>query len=221
MIQLTQTAIIADPESISRLANEFEETGCAALPGLLAPEILKPLLQWLETARFEERNEVHENRIFGTTQFVPETERALFLLQFILNRPALFDLVRQISACPEIGNYIGRIHRTGAESSQHIDWHRDAVECRALGLCVNLSAEEYTGGLFQIRDPGHTVRAEIGRQPAGDAFLFRIDLDWQHRLTQVKSGRRTVGVGWFRTAPDWRNYAFNVIRSRQALALAQ
>ena len=88
MIQLTQTAVLSDPADIPRLAEEFAQTGCARLPGFLAQPILGHLLEWLETARFEERNEVGHGGVFGTTLFVPETERALFLFQMcIRDRP--------------------------------------------------------------------------------------------------------------------------------------
>ena len=204
MIQLTQTAVLSNPEDIARLNAEFAATGCALLPGFLAPAILKYLLAWLEEAEFEERKETGHGEVFGTTLFVPETDPSWFLLQFIMNKPALYDLACHITGCPKIANFIGRLHRTTAAPHQHIDWHHDAVEARTLGICINLSTEEYTGGILQIRDPDRRVRAEVGRAAPGDAFLFRIDADWQHRLTRVESGRRTVGVGWFRTSPDQR-----------------
>ena len=218
MIQLTQTAVHASPDDIRKLAEEFEETGCARLPGFLAPPILKPMLDWLGEARFEVRYEVHDGSVFGTTLSVPETERSLFLLHFILNRAELFKAVEQVARCPEIGNFRGRLHRTTAETNQHIDWHDDAVEARTLGICINLSEDHYSGGVLQLRGPDLRMRAEVGRAPAGDAFLFRINCGWKHRLTPVDSGGRTVGVGWFRTAPDWREYALNVARSRLILA---
>lgn len=220
MIHLTQTAVLSDPADIRRLAAEFAATGCARLPGFLAPPILQHLLNWLEAARFEERIETGPAGTFGTTLFVPETEQTWFLLQFILNRPELFEIVEKIAACPKIGNFIGRLHRTLAGADQHIDWHRDDVEARTLGICINLGVEEYTGGVLQLRDADATLRAEVGRAAAGDAFLFRINAEWQHRLTPVQTGSRTVGVGWFRTEPAWRDYALNAARSSRILAAA-
>jgi hypothetical protein len=217
MIQLTQTAVLSDPADISRLAEEFEETGCVLLPDFLAPPILSHLLDWLNEAQFVEKHEIGHGEVFGTTLFVPNWDRCWFLLHFILNRPRLFEIAGQVAACPKIGNFMGRLHRTVAGADHHIDWHRDAEEARTLGLAINLSTEEYTGGIFQLRDQNRTVRAEVGRAKPGDAFLFRIDREWQHRLTRVQSGRRTVAVGWFRTQPEWREYALNAARSRQVL----
>lgn len=221
MIQLTQTAIVSEPGDIARLKQEFAETGCARLPGFLAPPILKSLIEWIESAQFEERHETRDDgEVFGATLFVPQTEPVFFLLQFILNRPDLYRISEQVSGCPRIGNFIGRLHRTTPAASQHIDWHRDLVDARRLGFCINLSSEPYTGGLFQIRDPEYRVTASVGPSAPGDACFFRIDNGWQHRLTSVESGCRTVGVGWFRTNPDWCAYAPNIGRVLRMTELA-
>jgi len=218
MIQLTQTAVLSDAADIPRLAEEFEETGCVLLPDFLAPQILRHFLDWVNEAQFVEKHEIGHGEVFGTTLFVPSSDRSWFLLHFILNRPGLFELVGKVAGCPKIGNFTGRLHRTVAGADQHIDWHRDAEEARTLGLVINLSTEKYTGGVFQLRDQNRTMRAEVGPAKPGDAFLFRIDRDWQHRLTRLQSGRRTVAVGWFRTQPEWREYALNAARSRQVFS---
>jgi hypothetical protein len=217
MIQLTQTAVLSDPTDIPRLAKEFEETGRVLLPDFLAPPILSHLLDWLNEAQFVEKHEIGHGAVFGTTMFVPNSDRSWFLLHFILNRPKLFEIAAKVADCPRIANFTGRLHRTAAGADQHIDWHRDAEEARTLGLAINLSTEEYTGGIFQLRDQNQVMRAEVGRAKPGDAFLFRIDRKWQHRLTRVQSGRRTVAVGWFRTQPEWREFAVNTARVRQVL----
>ncbi len=217
MIRITQTTVLSDPADIPRLAEEFAETGCARLPGFLTQPVLGYLLDWLEATQFEERNEVGHGGVFGTTLSVPDTERSLFLLHFILNRREIYDIVGKVAGCPKIGNFMGRLHRTIGGTDQHIDWHRDAVEARVLGLTINLSTEDYVGGLFQLRDPEETIRAEVGPAAPGDAFLFRIDREWKHRLTRVESGRRTVGVGWFRTEPEWEKYALNATRASRIL----
>ena len=209
MIQLTQTTLLSGPGDIPRLRQEFAETGCAVLPGFLSPPIVESLLRCLESTRFEER---HEEEVIGTTLFVPPTDPVFFLLQFILNRPALYRFSEQVSGCSRIANFIGRLHRTTVAANQYVDWHQDLAHARTLGLCINLSAEPYTGGVLQIRNPEKQIKAAVGRSNPGDGCFFRIDKGWQHRLTPVESGRRTVGVGWFRTAPEWSSYAPSVSR---------
>jgi hypothetical protein len=218
MVQLTQTEVLADAGDIHRLKEEFAETGTARLPAFLAPEILSPFLRWVANARFNEKNEVHKGRVFGTTLFVPENDPALFLLQFVLNRQPLFHLVESVSGCPQLGSFLGRIHTTNAGSNHHIDWHDDAVEGRTVGITIHLSPERYEGGVLQVRDPEMRIRSEMGWSAPGDAFLFRINRGWEHKLTGVESGSRTVGVGWFRTEPDFRLGTSAAVRSLQILA---
>lgn len=217
MIQLTQTAVSSDPADIPRLAEEFEQTGCALLPDFLAPSILRHLLDWLNEAQFVVKHEIGHGEVFGTTLFVPSSDRSWFLLHFILNRPELFEIAAKVTGCPRIANFTGRLHRTVAGADQHIDWHRDAEEARTLGLAINLSTEDYKGGIFELRDQNQMVRAQVGRSKPGDAFLFRIDREWQHRLTRLQSGSRTVAVGWFRTQPEWGQYALSTARVRRVL----
>jgi hypothetical protein len=73
--------------------------------------------------------------------------------------------------------------------------------------------------MFQLRDGLGVVRSEIGRMTPGDAFLFRIGEGWEHRLTAVESGRRTVAVGWFLREPDWQQFAKMEFRRRFEPAL--
>jgi hypothetical protein len=207
-MQINQTSVITRTGAVPELRAEFMETGCAFLPGFLMPAVLLPMLKCLETAEFSSREEYGPRRgVFGTTMFMPRTDATLFALHFLLNRPRLFDLVEEITECGTPGNFIGRIHRTFAGADQHIDWHDDISDYRAVGLNIYLGVKGFSGGLFQIRDAEKRVRREVKFEVTGDAFLFRLDRGWQHRLTRVESGSRTVGVGWFRTKPDRAAFA--------------
>jgi 2OG-Fe(II) oxygenase superfamily len=206
MIIINQGGVEVHAEAILRLKEEFERTGIAMLPGFLSPLVLAPLLKNLETVPWEEKNEIKDNgEVFGTTLFVPLGVPLLTSLYFILNRALLFETVQNITNCSMPRNYFGRIHKTLADSAQHIDWHEDIRGSRILGLNINLSRSHFEGGVFQLRDSYGKVRREVQDWISGDAFLFRLDPKWQHRLTPVISGERTVGVGWFRTEPDWKD----------------
>jgi 2OG-Fe(II) oxygenase superfamily len=204
MIIINQGGVEVHGEAIPRLKEEFERTGIAMLPGFLSPSVLAPLLKNLETVSWEEKHEIKENGdVFGTTFLVPFGVPLLTSLYFILNRTLLFETVKNITNCSMPRNYFGRIHKTRADNAQHIDWHDDIHGSRVLGLNINLSRNHFEGGIFQLRDPDGKVRREVQEWTPGDAFLFRLAPRWQHRLTRVKSGERIVGVGWFRTEPDW------------------
>jgi hypothetical protein len=192
-------------QPLGRLQAQFAETGCAMLPGFLPDPLLDPLLKLLKTTTFVPKDEVHEGTVFGNVFIAPQTETVGAALHLILNECDLFQMVERTAGCAALVNFTGRIHRTSAGTEQGIDWHNDAIQHRSVGLNINLGTEEFTGGLFQIRGPDLKMRAELKHSKPGDAFLFRIDRGWQHRLTQVESGQRTVAVGWFRTEPDWQS----------------
>ena len=219
MIQITQTTVTVPPEGVEALQTEFAETGCAMMPGFLTPGVLSPLMKQLEKARFETRNEVFlgNGNIFGTTSYMPQTEPAVKSLNFFLNRSTLYGLAAQIAGTPVLRNFLCRLHRTAFGTGQHIDWHDDAVDYRTLGLNINLSDSAYTGGEFQLRSPDGKIEVAVSRWSPGDAFLFRIGYGWQHRLTPVESGQRTVGVGWFRTEPDWQLLTGASLRTRMVM----
>jgi hypothetical protein len=214
-VQITQTGIAVSQGAIERLRRQFNDTGSAPLPRLFPASVLDPVLKLLESSRFEIVNEVtrESGRIFGTTLKMPFTEPTLTTLHFILNHKDLFRIVEEVTGCPKIGNFTCRLHRTRAGADEHIDWHDDTIDGRVVGLNINLSTEPYSGGVLQIRDGQKIVRSEAGRFPAGDGCLFRIGGGWQHRLTPVESGQRTVAVGWFRTEPDWHELTAARVRA--------
>jgi hypothetical protein len=222
MIEITQTGVVAQPGAVEKLREQFSATGCAELPGLLTRRLLGHLMRLVETSDFALKEEVgvfrqesSEARVFGRTLFAAPDDPARFSLLFLLNKPPLFRLVEAITGCPRLSNFLGRLHQTRAVPGQHIDWHGDLADNRVVGLNINLSAHDYSGGLFQLRGPGVRVPVQLGRTSAGNAFLFRIDEGWNHRLTPVESGVRTVCVGWFRTEPDRETFLRRWFPSRR------
>src|ERR1700722_6529847 len=129
MIEITPFEVAVQPHAVKSLGAEFAETGCAMLPGFLSPPILKIVMKQVETAGFTAIDEVYKDngRVFGTTLRTRGNDPAIVALNFVLNRPALFDLVAQIADIPRPGNFVTRVHRTTAESVQKIDWHDDTI----------------------------------------------------------------------------------------------
>src|SRR5947209_1879487 len=111
MIQLTQTEVRTAPGAIDQLRAEFNETGCALLPGFLTTSVLQPLIRQIEAAHFFAKDEVDPRKgVFGATLFMPGSEPALFALHFLINRPTLFETVQRIAGCASLSNFLGRIH---------------------------------------------------------------------------------------------------------------
>ena len=218
VIQITQGGVTVGDGDVVRLRTEYETTGIALMPGFFSPPVLNALLKKLETSDFNLKREAF---IKGSTLILPQTDPALIGLHFALNRPEVFQLASQITGIPKPGNFLSRLHRTVPDPELQLEWHDDASDGRVLGLNINLSRNPYSGGLLQIRNPGAEVLAEVGQLPPGDAFLFRIGNKWQHRLTPVESGERTVAVGWFRLGSEWNTTALHGFRRSMILSASE
>lgn len=219
-IQITRQGMRAKADQMLRAKAEFEEKQIAMLPGFLEPALVHYLLRHVAAAQMTLKREIDSNQQeFGKSLFTPLTEPAWFVFHLALNRPALFQLIAQITGCVTPENFFGRIHRSLPGTDQHIDWHNDLGDHRLIGLWVNISDSPWAGGLFQLREKStERVIFELGgeadRTMAGDAFIFRISPELEHRSTPVASGgARTVGVGWFREQPSRSDFTKEVFLS--------
>lgn len=194
---------------IEKLRSEFASQSCVLLPQLIEPSLLEHLRRQVATARLVTKFEGDDNERFGKVLFVPQTEPALFVFKLLMNNRRLFQAIEEITQCLPIGNFFGRLHSSVPGGNHHIAWHGDNADHRLLGLTVDLSTADYEGGVFQLRQKtSEAIICEVPRRQSGDAFVFRISPDLQHRLTVIESGGpRTVGVGWFRAQPDFGVFA--------------
>jgi hypothetical protein len=217
MIQLTHKDVQAGEDCVTRARTEFDEKHYTRLPGFLDPKLLEYLMRHVAAAQLVVKSEVDAKAgEFGRTLFVPLNEPAWLILHLFLNQPGLFRLVSEITGCPAPKNFFGRIHRSLPGAVHQIDWHSDADDHRMVGLWINLSGKPWAGGLFQLREKSSQrmileLGGEAGCGSPGDALIFRISPELEHRATPVEAGGpRTVGVGWFRSQPDRETFAKNV-----------
>jgi hypothetical protein len=89
-----------------------------------------------------------------------------------------------------------------APHPQHeLSWHSDTKDPqRQVGFSMNLTPERFHGGVFELRDR-HTLKplARVHNTGPGDALLFRISSDLQHRVTAVHDDVAKIAcAGWFR-----------------------
>jgi len=207
MLQITERKIIGlAPNNLAQLREEFADRHCIVLPKLFTPALLKEILQQVEVARFySNRHLDHRQREFASDLTVRENELALHLIHFLLNNPELFQIIQRITDCQEIGCFGGRIYRSLPGEVHQLDWHEDTdTRGRLLGISINLSAGHYAGGLFQLREKeSRRIVCEVGSGSPGDAHVFRISPQLQHRVTGVEGEvARTTAAGWFLSAPD-------------------
>jgi 2-oxoglutarate-Fe(II)-dependent oxygenase superfamily protein len=209
MLQITQSGAISKAQDqTNRLRAEFRRRHCIILPQLLAPGLMRTLLQQIEAAEFN-RNRVADDfrHEFALDLTICKDEIALHVVHFVLNNPSLFNAIEEITGCSRIGSFGARIYRSLPNGDHHLDWHDD-TDCpeRLLGLTINLSAKAYEGGVFQLRDKNSgQIICELEKVNPGDAHLFRIDPNLQHRVTRVAGqNSRTAATGWFLSAPGYR-----------------
>jgi len=130
-----------------------------------------------------------------------EPNRANDILTFVTNAPQLFALIQALTRSAPIGYFAGRVYRFDPAVAHHDSWHDDTAgnAGRVAGFSLNLSPRPYRGGAFQIREkarPDDVV--EVENTGPGDAFLFRIAPELQHRVTAVEGEHaKTAFAGWF------------------------
>lgn len=188
---------------------EYQNTHCVFLPSFIEQTALNNLIDRLEQTEFYTKSEKDEHTgEFGKVLYMPSDNPVPFMFHMLMNDRELFKHLEEITGCNHIGNFTGRIHRSEGGEQHQIEWHGDNSDTRLLAMTINLGRTRYTGAKFQIRKKGEReVIREFGQTEPGDAFIFQIHPNLQHRLSLVETGTRTVGVGWFRAEPDFNTFA--------------
>lgn len=188
---------------------EYKDTHCVFFPSFIEQNTLNKIIDRLERTEFQTKIEKSgHTKGFGKVLFMPLNNPVPFMFHMLMNDRELFKQLEGITGCSNIGNFTGRIHRSEGGEQHQIEWHGDNTDTRLLAITLNLGKDQYTGAKFQMRKKGDDkIIREFGQTAPGDAFIFEIHPDLQHRLSLVETGTRTVGVGWFRAHPDYNTFA--------------
>jgi 2-oxoglutarate-Fe(II)-dependent oxygenase superfamily protein len=190
----------ASAGEVEGLRGEFAARHAVLIPGLVGPELLAEVRSALESAPFVQRDYDGLAGELALDESVPLVARMLFLL----NDPRLFGPVSEICACGPLARFDGRIYRREASPEHYDNWHDDLHDPNHLvAMSVNLGGA-YGGGVLQLRRKGTQDRlVELHNTGAGDAILFRIAPELEHRVGAVESGVKTALAGWFAAGPPW------------------
>ena len=203
MIQVTRrgTELSSSTEVLGALRDQFERRHYFVLPGLLETELLDLIQRQIDRGEFRER--VHE-RIDSNKELCLTESAAFGALLFLMNDEKLFQLIQDITQCARINCFEGRVYRVNPGDGHHDSWHNDIGEGRVVGMSLNLSREIYSGGVLQIRNrESEALISEAANTGSGDAVVFRLSRDLQHRITEVEgSASKTAFAGWFRAQPN-------------------
>jgi 2OG-Fe(II) oxygenase superfamily len=203
MIQLTRFGVAGDvaEDELLALRRELEQRQCIVLANFLEPKLLASLRRRLDQDEFYQR--LHRDT---RLELCLKEQATHGLVHFLLNDPALFDLLQNITGCGRIGRFYGRVYRMVPGAGHYDSWHDDAFDDRMITISINLSREIYRGGVLQIRErKTKRMLHEVANTGFGDAVVFRVDGALQHRVTDVEGEVEKVALsGWFVPWPDYQ-----------------
>src|SRR5437870_3973759 len=123
MLQLSQAgaAFRGNSAEMACLRETFERQHVVSLPKFLSSPVLRYVQKALAHAVFE----AHEQPRFFAEVRLSLAEPIWDHLLFMMNDPALFHCVEQITGCQPIGRFSGRVYRRSPGANHYDDWHDD------------------------------------------------------------------------------------------------
>jgi len=93
----------------------------------------------------------------------------------------------------------GAVYRMVAGEGHEISWHDDLQDKDDRQVGLSLSTDVFRGGAFEIRERLYKrLLAQVNDTGFGDALLFRVSSDLEHRVTPVANDvAKTAFTGWF------------------------
>jgi hypothetical protein len=203
VIQLTRNGPVLSGAAAA-LRDRFAARHCIALKSLLAPQLLEEFQAQVDGTGWQRGDEYTA----GTGNVLTSSNRAASsAIHFLLNNPDCLSLIRTLTGCDAITEFrSGAVYRMAPNSGHEIGWHDDldhgdssARENRRVGLSLNLSTAAFKGGTFELRERRtRKLIARVNNTGFGDALLFRVSRELEHRVTPIEDGPpKTAFTGWF------------------------
>lgn len=203
------------------MQEHFREHHCVLLRQLIEPSVIEFIAGRVGESAFEQRQDTDIAR----ESWLPP-EACAGTLHFLVNHGGFLRAVEQITGCPAIGHFGGRIYRFSPGQGHYDTWHSDLGypgEERLLAMSLNLSPRPFQGGVLQIREAAsQKVLFEIANTGLGNAVIFRVDKKLEHRVSPVNGDApRTAFAGWFFAGDaDFHTIVRQEAAARAAQALA-
>lgn len=196
-VRLSLSRAELDPTSEAGLASEFSLRKCLRFRDWLAPCAAARAGELCAKSGFE----LLETAV-GSRE-IADCKRLNAFLTLLLNRGPLFEFLERVTGKGPIQGFEGRVYRLRPGSAQQLKWHDDKPGQRKLALSISLSGEPYSGGEFQMRSKGRDqLLAREANLRLGEAILFDVDPNLEHRVTAVHPGpSRVAFAGWFLPRP--------------------
>jgi len=193
-------AVLASADELTACRAEFAARRSLRLVSLIEPRLLSRIQAQVAAAVFVDR--AHGSI---STELCMQRNVCLGVLNFLVNDPVVFKFVEEVTGCRTLKSFVGRVYRLCANLDHYDSWHGDLGH--DVGMSVNLGAEVFEGGVFEIRRVGTAEpTAAIANVVPGDAILFAIGDDLEHRNTPMRGPvAKTAFAGWFGPSRDYRD----------------
>ncbi|MGI9066675.1 MAG: 2OG-Fe(II) oxygenase [Pyrinomonadaceae bacterium] len=194
------TRFFGTATDLERVQEEYKQNHCVVIRHFLEEGLLADIRGRMDFASFSPR--VDEGI---ATELCLEDPLTLSILTLVLNNQELFDFTQKITGCGRIGSFSGRAYLFHAKFGHYDSWHDDLIDDRLVALSINLSSGAYEGGLLQIRErSSKRVTFEYANTGFGDALIFQVASNLQHRITEVMGETPKIAfAGWFKSQPDF------------------
>jgi hypothetical protein len=199
----------ASPRAGVDLRDALRTSPAVRLERLVEPSLLEEWVRAVDAAEFAIRT--HKNPEYwggkppSDYKIVGDLLPGRFM--FSTNDPPLLEIIETGADAGPIGSFLGVITRSTSSPDMHDRWHNDMTGTNVIALSLNLSRERYNGGQLLMRDVASgNILFEGTHGGTGDALLFRLSEELQHRVKPVDDGpARTVFTGWFRREPNFKD----------------
>lgn len=180
----------------ARLKKRFDTDHALSLRGFMAAPLLATIQEKLRKVEFRDRpsfggKDVRQN---------PTDPATSVFFWMLLTDPRLFKWVEDLTGLGPITSLTGNVYRTIPGMPHRLDWHQDLEEGeRIAAMTFNLSPRPVRGGLLEMRmKADRKPVAKLAYARAGDAILFRVRPDIEHRSTKLEGDApKLVYVCWF------------------------
>ena len=126
-LEIQPHGIFTDDAAIIAAQGEFVAKQSVLLSKFIEPVTLARLMKLLSGVTVGERLHVgqSDDEILARELCVESDPMILRALVFLFNRPELFRIIEQITNCPKIGKFDGRIYMMRPDSKHYQSWHDD------------------------------------------------------------------------------------------------
>lgn len=182
------------PESGFKMPEAFSTRRFGVIDNIVRTDVLRKIVARVESGDY------CQTKYKVGSELSPSNPALADLLNFMLNDPYVIARFKHLSGGGDIRFFRGRIYKLLPGAQDHgFVWHDDRDERgRKLGVSLNLSENGFKGGEFQLRRKDGPILAKFRNDRFGQAIVFQIAPDLQHRVTPLKGKRsRLVFAGWF------------------------